>query len=80
MTTLIARDASGTAARPATGSWCADCDGRPCTNVEAFPAGNTRSLAVADRVASRVGHGTHVHYTVRRDEFVVVLPQTGVAA
>ncbi|MFJ3205860.1 hypothetical protein [Streptomyces sp. NPDC086989] len=75
MTTPIARDASGTAASPPTDSWCADCDGRPCRSLETFPAGNTRSLAVADRLAGRIGHDAHVHYVVRRDEFVVVLPE-----
>lgn len=80
MTTPIARDASGTAARPATDSWCADCDGRPCHRLETFPGGNPRALTEADRLAATAGHGAHVHFAARRDEFVVVQPSTEVAA
>ncbi|MFI5867701.1 hypothetical protein [Streptomyces sp. NPDC051546] len=80
MTTLIARDASGTAACPATGSWCADCDGRPCQRLEAFPAGNPRALTEADRLAATAGHGAHVHFAAHGDQFVVVMPVAVVTA
>lgn len=74
MTTPIARDASGTAVSPPTDSWCTDCDGLPCRRLETFPAGNPRALTEADRLAATAGHGAHVHFAARRDEFVVVLP------
>ncbi|NXY98206.1 hypothetical protein HYE82_28315 [Streptomyces sp. BR123] len=80
MTTQTLAGATGAPDRPPTSSWCAECDGRPCQSVEAFPAGNPRALSDADRLAATTGCGAHVHFAARGDQFVVVLPITGVAA
>lgn len=75
MTTPTPQAATGLLpAQTCPGSWCSECDGRPCARLCTFPAGNPRASADADRAAREHGAGAHVHFAARGDLFVVVVP------
>ncbi|MEW2635424.1 hypothetical protein AB0903_28205 [Streptomyces sp. NPDC048389] len=75
MTTLNAPPATELLpAQNSASSWCPECDGRGCTRLTAFPAGNPRAGLTADEAARAHGNGAHVHYVPRGDQFAVVVP------
>jgi hypothetical protein len=75
MTTLKAPPATELLpAQTCASSWCSECDGRDCTRLTVFPAGNPRAGLDADRAAREHGDGAHVHFVPRGDLFAVVVP------